>query len=838
MKTTLLALIAGTTISTAAVSDPVVAAKALGGSGNVTVTSMALDRKGNVVVGGYTTVADIVAPTGGAAATGLGKTDGFIACMSPDLATVLAFTYVGGAENDRVNGLAIAPNGEIWVAGTTFSTNLPTTPSKGGAGTGTDDGFVLKYTSTLDKSTGGRYLAGAAEDEGLAVACRNDNVAVICGRTKSAKGLPNPGGHDQTHNGGWDGFVAVIAANGADVESFSYYGSTGDESFTTVAIDAEGAAVVAGTTTSNDLETIPKKTLVWVEDGGRDPYYGGGGEWKEVGDDAFDKEFNGGPNDALLCRFMGDGTLKIATYVGGSGEESPASVMVDADNHPVIVGTTTSANFPMPAGSSVPFGGKQDVFLISINREGLAQRYGRFVGGEEADIATSAVMMANGNVMMTGTTTSTDLSNVGVGSTRVSEGGLDGFVANVNSQDIKFMSLVGWSADDTPTCIALDTDGNVLLAGTTLSDLPTGKRIGPSQSFVAKRVFGLMEYRTPAAGAAVCTGTTQNVTWTTNDIAATATYAVETSGDDGATWTTVASALKAKSYQWKVPTPPTSGTLWLRVRSSQGHVSGPAVPFSVEGVPVFTQQPSSGNVCIGATVTLEPTVEGSANMTYQWRKDGADIAGATTRTLSIESADASTTGSYTVVASTSCSSVTSSAAVINVFGAPSITTQPQGATVQLGGTIRLSIAAEGGDLTYQWEKNDVPVAGATSATLTVASATATDAGVYRCAVTSACGSVKSASATINVGTTSVTDEASLIGVHPSPLVDMMHITLEQPLTDDAIVTLRDITGTLIAQSVMASGLHATTMAVHTTPGLYTLTIQGPAAVLRRTVVVR
>jgi hypothetical protein len=98
--------------------------------------------------------------------------------------------------------------------------------------------------------------------------------------------------------------------------------------------------------------------------------------------------------------------------------------------------------------------------------------------------------------------------------------------------------------------------------------------------------------------------------------------------------------------------------------------------------------------------------------------------------------------------------------------------------------------------------------------------------------------VKSASAPINVGTTSVTDEASLIGVHPSPLVDMMHITLEQPLTDDAIVTLRDITGTLIAQSVMASGLHATTMAVHTTPGLYTLTIQGPAAVLRRTVVVR
>ena len=837
MRCTILALFASTAISTAAISDPVVAAKALGGAGKVTITSMSLDRKGNVVVGGYTTVADVNAPSGGASSAGLGKTDGFVACMSPDLATVLAFTYVGGSENDRVNGITIAPNGEIWVTGTTSSTNLPTTPSKGGAGTGTDDGFVLKFSSTLDKVLGGRYLAGAAADEGLAIACRNDNVAVICGRTKSDKGLPNTGGHDQTHNGGWDGFVAVIATNGADVESFSYYGSTGDESFTTVAIDNEGGAVVAGTTTSNDLETIPKKTLVWVEDGGRDPYYGGGGEWREVGDDAFDKEYNGGPNDALLCRFMGDGTLKIATYVGGSGEESPASVMVDADNHPVIVGTTTSANFPMPAGSSVPFGGKQDIFLISINREGLAQRYGRFVGGEEADIATSAVMMANGNVMMTGTTTSTDLSNVGVGSTRVSEGGLDGFVANVNSQDVKFMTLVGWRADDTPTCIALDADGNVLLAGTTLSDLPDGKRIGPAQSFVAKRVFGLLEYRTPTAGGAVCTGTTQNVTWTTNDVAATATYAVETSGDDGATWTAVASALKSKSYQWKVPTPPTSGKLWLRIRSSQGHTSGPAVPFSVEGVPVFTQQPSSGNYCIGATVTLEPAVEGSTNMTYQWRKDGADITGATSRALTIESADASTTGSYTVVASTSCSSVTSSPAVVSVFGAPSITTQPQSATVQTGGTIRLSIAAEGGDLTYQWEKNDTPIEGATSATFTIPSATAADAGTYRCAVTSACGTVKSASATVNVGTTSVTEVSSQIGINPHPLVNMVNITLEEALSADALISLTDVTGTLVMQSTMHAGMASASVPVQVTPGLYTLTIQGPSMVHRRTVVV-
>jgi len=838
MRNALLCFVAASTVSTAAVSDPIAAARAIGGVGNVRVTSMALDRKGNVVVGGYTDVADITAPSGGAASAGLGKTDGFVACLTPDLGTVLAFTYVGGSAVDHVNGIAVAPNGDIWVVGTTTSTDLPVTPNKGGTGTGTDDGFVLKYTSTLDKVVGGRYLAGAAADEALAIACRNDNYAVVCGKTRSDKGLPDPGGHNRKYNGGWDGFVTLIAVNAADVENFSYFGSAGDEAFTAVAVDKEGAAVVAGTTTSNDIETFPKKTLVWVEDGGRDPYYGGGGEWKEVGTDAYDKEFNGGANDALVCRFMADGTLKFASYFGGRREEFPTTVLIDADNNPIVVGSTTSDNFPLPEGTASEFAGNQDVFVFGINAEGTSQRGGRYLGGDEADVATGAVLAPNGNIVVTGTTTSTNLVNVGVGSTRLSEGGLDGFVAVLSSQDVKFLSMVGWTGDDTPSAVMLDADGSLMLAGSTTSNLPNGKRNGPVQGFVAKRVFGLLEYRTPDAATAVCTGARLNVSWTTNDIPSTATYTVETSGDQGETWSVAAADLKTKTFSWTVPAPPESGKLWLRIRSSVGHVSGPAVPFSVEGVPSFTQQPASSNLCIGATVTLAPVAEGSANMTYQWRKDGADIAGATSATYSIESADAVAAGSYTVVASTSCSSVTSNAAVIGVFGAPSITTQPSSTTVALGTKIQLSIAAEGGDLTYQWEKNDMPIDGATSATLTITSATAADAGSYRCAVTSACGSVKSASATVNVGPSSVTDDALRLGIAPHPVTSSMILTLEQPLAADAKVVLADMTGVSIATYTMSAGAATASMPVNVAPGLYTITVQSSSVLVRRTVIVR
>ncbi|MBU3742316.1 MAG: T9SS type A sorting domain-containing protein [Candidatus Kapabacteria bacterium] len=831
-------LIAGSTMS-AATSDPIAAARAIGGTGTVQVTSMALDRKGNVVVVGSTTVADIAAPAGGAASAGLGKTDGFIACMTPDLKTMLAFTYVGGADNDRVNGVAVAPNGEIWIAGTTSSTNLPVTSGKGGTGTGTtDDGFVLKYQSDLAKVTGGRYLAGAAADEALSISCMTSNQAVVCGRTKSDKGMPDPGGHDRTHNGGWDAFVALIDNNAADVQYFSFFGSTGDESFTTIAVDQEGSAVVAGTTTSNDIETFPKKTLVWVEDGGRDPYYGGGGEWKEVGNDAFDKDFNGGSNDALVCRFMADGSLKFATYLGGKGEDIPTAVLIDADNHPIVVGTTSSANFPVPDAATVTFGGKQDVFLFSIGPEGLSQRFGRLIGGDEIDAVSGAALMANGDVLMTGTSTSTDLVNIGVGSTRTSRGGVDGFVIRANSLDVKFLSLFGWSSDDMPSAIALDADGTVILAGSTLSDLPDGKRNGPMQSFLARRVFGQLDYRSPEGGTAVCTGTKLNVSWTTNDIATSATYNVELSGDNGATWSAVASDLKVKSYQWTVPAPPESGKLWLRVRSSQGHVSGVDKAFSVEGVPVFTTQPASGNYCIGATITLEPAVEGSANMTYQWQKDGNNIDGANSRTLTIESAEAAASGSYTVVASTSCASLTSQAAVVRVNGAPNISTQPQSTTVSLGSTITLSVEADGGELTYQWEKNGTPVANATSSKLVIASATAADAGTYRCAVTSACGSVTSASATVNVGPSSVDEDALGVLVTPHPVVDVMTLTFAQALSSDAQISITDVTGTMVAQTSASAGTSSTLVRMNLPAGLYVVSVDGISPVIRRTFIVR
>ncbi len=87
------------------------------------------------------------------------------------------------------------------------------------------------------------------------------------------------------------------------------------------------------------------------------------------------------------------------------------------------------------------------------------------------------------------------------------------------------------------------------------------------------------------------------------------------------------------------------------------------------------------------------------------KKSGTTIAGATSASYSIASAQNSDAGSYTVVVSNGTGSVTSSVATLTITAAPvapSISTQPQNASVTVGSSVTLTVVASGtGTLSYQ-----------------------------------------------------------------------------------------------------------------------------------------
>jgi hypothetical protein len=193
-----------------------------------------------------------------------------------------------------------------------------------------------------------------------------------------------------------------------------------------------------------------------------------------------------------------------------------------------------------------------------------------------------------------------------------------------------------------------------------------------------------------------------------------------------------------------------AGTYTAGVRNAAGEVlSNPAVltvnPAPI--APVITAQPQPVTVSAGQTAQFSVTTTGTAPLSYQWQRNGVNIAGATAANWSVVNAQSANAGSYRVIVSNSAGSVTSTAATLTVTPAvppPVVLTQPAAATRTVGQSVTFTIAASGsGSLAYQWYLDGIPIAGANAPSYTLAAVALTDAGAYTAGVRNTAGEVLS-----------------------------------------------------------------------------------------------
>jgi hypothetical protein len=175
--------------------------------------------------------------------------------------------------------------------------------------------------------------------------------------------------------------------------------------------------------------------------------------------------------------------------------------------------------------------------------------------------------------------------------------------------------------------------------------------------------------------------------------------------------------------------------------------------------PVITTQLVSQTVGVGQTVNFVVVATGTAPLSYQWQKNGANIAGATSNSYTTPAAASSDNAAkFTVVVSNSAGSVTSNTATLTVTStpqnntAPQIITQPASQTVTAGQSATFTVVASGSPtLTYQWQKNGANIAGATSAAYTTPATATTDSGEsFDVVVSNSFGTATSNSASLTV----------------------------------------------------------------------------------------
>jgi hypothetical protein len=201
------------------------------------------------------------------------------------------------------------------------------------------------------------------------------------------------------------------------------------------------------------------------------------------------------------------------------------------------------------------------------------------------------------------------------------------------------------------------------------------------------------------------------------------------------------------------------------VSNSGGAVTSLGANLTVEPAlpdpPVIVQHPQSLSLAEGTNATFSVVATGS-NLNYQWQKNSSNISGATNSTLDIYSIDTGDAANYRVVVSNTGGSVTSNQASLSVtLAAPVITQQPQSISINEGQSATFTVVAVGASLTYQWQRNNTPISGATSSSYTISNATTSSAANYRVVVTNAGGAVTSNNATLTV-----TIPAPVITQHP------------------------------------------------------------------------
>ncbi len=367
-------------------------------------------------------------------------------------------TFAGGAAFDSARALACDNNGNCFMAGEGRSRNGLVGPMQS-SGNGGQEVVVVKINHQTNTLGYYAVIGGDMDDVANAIVLDSSGAVYIAGTTKSLNfptrnaAQPNPGGAFLS-----DAFVAKLAPDGGTLQYSTYVGGSGAEEGRGLAVDKTGAAYLVGSTGSRD--SFPLTPGV------------------------FQNNFRG----ALLVQSATGFITKLnptgsrwsySTLFGGSRQDEVRSVAVDDAGQVVIIGSTTSLDFPLANAWQSRLASSLSGFVARFNADGSKLLFSTYFGGPSVNslfggvgISMDAVLLeASGNIVIGGSTSSGGFPVADASQAVYGGGRSDGFVASMtgSGSELSWFKYLGGSDADGVLAMAQHRDGTITCVGYTAS---------------------------------------------------------------------------------------------------------------------------------------------------------------------------------------------------------------------------------------------------------------------------------------------------------------------------------------------------------------------------------
>lgn len=329
----------------------------LGGDSPDIALGAAVGSDGSLYVTGRTTSDDFPTTDDAIRRELVGRSDIFVARISPDGARLEYSTLFGGSNtnarpssSEAGRGVDIDQAGAIYITGITDSSDFPigsappvgTRPLGVRNGGGMGDAFVTKLVPGAPALEWSGYLGGIGNDIGSSISVDDLGVVHVGGSTDSPDFPVFLAGQAMSGGlGSYEGWVARIEPGGAGLGWSTFIGGAGNDSVNELALNSDGSLWLSGRTSSGNFPLTA---------------------------DALQPVYGGGAADGFLARLSQDGAMPLySTFIGGAGEEGITGMVRMSDDTVVVSGGTDSIDYPTTLGApQLSNAGGVDFFVSSI----------------------------------------------------------------------------------------------------------------------------------------------------------------------------------------------------------------------------------------------------------------------------------------------------------------------------------------------------------------------------------------------------------------------------------------------------------------------------------------